>query len=264
MDTPRLSRRELNGFTAQLEKKVLVALARRAPAWLSPDHLTALGALGMAGAGLCYRLVPFSSLALLAANLCLLANWLGDSLDGTLARVRERQRPRYGFYVDHLVDGVGAILVMAGLAGSGLVQPVLAAAGLAAYLLMQLHIALKAHVTGVFRIAFHGVGGTELRLLVAALNTFAWLAPSVSHLAGIRLFDVALAVGLVGLVGTLAWDAARTAYALDREESALLAAPAGQILGEGRVSRSSGVPTALSAARSSAARFRLPARSATG
>src|SRR5262245_42403188 len=133
MDTPRLSRRELTGFTARIERKLLVALAERAPAWLSPDHLTALGALGMAGAGLCYRLVPLTSLALLGANLCLFLNWLGDSLDGTLARVRQRQRPRYGFYVDHLVDGVGALLVMAGLAGSGLVHPGLAAAALAGY-----------------------------------------------------------------------------------------------------------------------------------
>jgi phosphatidylglycerophosphate synthase len=167
---PKLSRRDLRSVTAEAEKKILVSIAGRLPRWIGPDHLTALGAASMAGAGLCYWLLPFSALALLGVNFFLFLNWFGDSLDGTLARVRQRQRPRYGFYVDHLVDAFGAIFLLTGLALSGLGTPVAAAALLVAYLLLQIHIALKAHTTGVFQIAFAGVGGTEARILVGAMN----------------------------------------------------------------------------------------------
>jgi phosphatidylglycerophosphate synthase len=185
---------------------------------VTPDLLTGLGALGMAGAGLFYRLVPFSPIALLAVNLSLLVNWFGDSLDGTLARVRQCQRPRYGFYVDHLVDGVGAVLLVAGLAGSGLAAPALAWAALLAYLLMQLHIALKAHATGVFQIAFGGIGGTELRLLLGAINVVLFIQPGLGFAAGARPLDAVLGLGVVALVGALVLDAIRTARQLDRAE----------------------------------------------
>ena len=213
-----LSRRQLDGLTADAERRLLVAIAERLPRWVTPDLLTGLGALGMAGAGLFYRLVPFSPIALLAVNLSLLVNWFGDSLDGTLARVRQCQRPRYGFYVDHLVDGVGAVLLVAGLAGSGLAAPALAWAALLAYLLMQLHIALKAHATGVFQIAFGGIGGTELRLLLGAINVVLFIQPGLGFAAGARPLDAVLALGVVALVGALVLDAIRTARQLDRAE----------------------------------------------
>jgi len=213
-----LSRRQLDGLTADAERRLLVAIAERLPRWVTPDQLTCLGALGMAGAGLSYRLVPFSPVALLAVNLSLLVNWFGDSLDGTLARVRQCQRPRYGFYVDHLVDGFGALLLVAGLAGSGLTAPALAWAALLAYLLMQLHIALKAHATGVFQIAFGGIGGTELRLLLAAFNTVLFVRPDLWSAAGARPLDAALGLGVAALVVALVLDAIRTARQLDRTE----------------------------------------------
>jgi phosphatidylglycerophosphate synthase len=213
-----LARRELRSLTARAEKRLLVSIARRLPAWVTPDGLTALGVLGMAGAGVCYRLVPLTPLALLGVNLFLVLNWFGDSLDGTLARERRRERPRYGFYLDHLVDGLGAALVMAGLAGSGLVQPALALAGLVAYLLMQLHIALKAHATGVFQIAFARIGGTELRILVILLNTTALVWREVAVTLGTSLFDAALGAALAVLTVTLVRDAFATARALDRDE----------------------------------------------
>src|SRR5262245_1133517 len=91
--TIRLSDRDLRSMTANLEKKILIGIARRLPLWVQPDHLTALGVIAMAGASVCYRLMVLSPLALLGVNFCLFLNWFGDSLDGTLARVRDRQRP---------------------------------------------------------------------------------------------------------------------------------------------------------------------------
>lgn len=213
---PQLSRRDLRSFTAEAEKKVLIALARRLPAWIGPDHLTALGALSMAGAGLCYRLLVVSPLALLGVNLFLFLNWFGDSLDGTLARVRQRQRPRYGFYVDHLVDAFGAIFLFGGLASSSLVSPFAALALLTAYLLLQIHIALKAHTSRVFQIAFAGIGGTEARLFLGALNLLLLWRP--------ELFAYATPVAwasTVLLVGLILKEGFATGRVLDREERRL-------------------------------------------
>ncbi len=210
---PALSQRDLRSFTATFEKELLIAMAKRMPAWIGPDHLTVLGAVAMAGAGLCYRLVAVSPLAFLGVNLFLFLNWFGDSLDGTLARVREKQRPRYGFYVDHLVDAFGAIFLLGGLASSGLVAPLAALSLLIAYLLLQIHIALKAHTTRVFQIAFCGIGGTEARILLGILNLglFAWpaLLPVLTPM-------VWLAV--VALVALVVADGVATGRALDREE----------------------------------------------
>lgn len=213
---PRLSTRDLRSFTAEAEKKVLIALARRLPRWIGPDHLTALGVLSMAGAGLCYRLLVVSPLALLGVNFFLFLNWFGDSLDGTLARVRERQRPRYGFYVDHLVDAFGAIFLLGGLASSGLAAPFSALALLTAYLLLQIHIALKAHTTRVFQIAFAGVGGTEARILLGTLNLGLLIWPGFQAMVTPLCWLVAAV-----LVSLVVADGVRTGRALDLEERAL-------------------------------------------
>lgn len=211
-----LSTRDLRSFTACAEKKVLVSMARRLPSWIGPDHLTALGVLSMAGAGLCYRLLTVSPLALLGVNLFLFLNWFGDSLDGTLARVRQKQRPRYGFYVDHLVDAFGAIFLLGGLATSGLVTPWAALALLIAYMLLQIHIALKAHTVRVFQIAFFGIGGTEARILVGALNLALLAWPGLQELVTPLAW-----LGALGLVGLVVADGVRTGRSLDREERLL-------------------------------------------
>lgn len=210
---PELSRRDLRGFTADAEKRLLIALARRLPAWVSPDHLTALGVFSMAGAGLCYRLAPFTSLALVGVNAFLFLNWFGDSLDGTLARVREKQRPRYGFYLDHLVDAFGSIFLLGGLASSGLLSPLAAGAVLVAYLLLQIHIALKAHTVRVFQIAFGGIGGTEARLVLGAVNLILVLAPLLQWMMTPLAWTTAAA-----MVALVVVDGAKTAIDLDREE----------------------------------------------
>lgn len=208
-----LSQRDLRSFTANYEKKLLVAIAKRMPSWIGPDHLTALGAVSMAGAGLCYRLVAITPLAFLGVNAFLFLNWFGDSLDGTLARVREKQRPRYGFYVDHLVDAFGAIFLLGGLASSGLVEPFAALALLIAYLLLQIHIALKAHTTRVFQIAFGGIGGTEARILVGVVNLALMLWPAL-----VSALTPMVWVAVLGLVLLVTADGIATGRALDREE----------------------------------------------
>src|SRR5215510_11503507 len=113
------ARRVHTSFSAEVERRVLVWLADRMPAWVNSDHLTALGLISMAGAGLAYWASRWSKWMLVGAIACLALNWLGDSLDGTLARVRQCQRPRYGFYVDHITDTVAAFFLMGGLALSG-------------------------------------------------------------------------------------------------------------------------------------------------
>ena len=107
--------RQQESLLAPLEKKTLIWLAGRMPSWVNSDHLTLLGFLGMILSGVCYFLASWNPLTLIGAIACLAVNWFGDSLDGTLARVRGRQRPRYGFYVDHIVDSFGAIFLIGGL-----------------------------------------------------------------------------------------------------------------------------------------------------
>ena len=128
----------MNGaLTAGLERRVLEWMAERAPGWVSSDGLTALGLAAQFGAGVCYALARYRREALLGVVVCVVLNWLGDSLDGTLARVRGQQRPRYGFYVDHMVDVLGAVALMGGLACSGLVHWRVAMAMLVGFLLLS-------------------------------------------------------------------------------------------------------------------------------
>src|ERR1051326_6055464 len=134
----RPATRAHGAFTAAAEKRLLVWMAERLPRWVNSDHLTAIGAAGMTLAGLALAVSRWYPSALLAANFFLCVNWFGDSLDGTLARVRNQQRPRYGFYVDHVVDGLGALALMGGLALSGYVHPPIAAGMLTGYYILAI------------------------------------------------------------------------------------------------------------------------------
>src|SRR6266404_8562617 len=125
---------------AAAEKRTLLWLANRLPAWINSDHLTALGLLALTLAGCCYAAAKANPLFLNLATVCLVVNWFGDSLDGTLARVRDRQRPRYGFYVDHVTDAIGALFLMGGLALSGYIHPAVAIAMLVAFLLLSIEV----------------------------------------------------------------------------------------------------------------------------
>ncbi len=186
-------------WVAGAEKKALVWLAIRTPQWIGPDHLTLLGLMAQIGAGLCYALTGWNKYALLGVILLLALNWLGDSLDGTLARVRQRLRPRYGFYVDHMVDTFGALALMGGLALSGYMQPWIAIGLLVAFLMLSIQSYLATHVLGEFRLSFWRFGPTELRILLAVGNLALLWKPRVHFLGEFRLFDVGGVIGLVGM-----------------------------------------------------------------
>src|SRR6202795_712569 len=134
----RQAARVHESWLAAAEKRALVSMAERMPAWVNSDHLTILGFGAQIATGVCYALAVHERRMLLAAIVCLAVNWFGDSLDGTLARVRQQQRPRYGFYVDHMIDSIGAVAMMGGLALSGYMYPVIAIGLLIGFLLLSI------------------------------------------------------------------------------------------------------------------------------
>ncbi|HKN17663.1 MAG TPA: CDP-alcohol phosphatidyltransferase family protein [Candidatus Sulfotelmatobacter sp.] len=213
------ARRVQESWVAGAEKKALLWLAARTPPWIGPDHLTVLGFAAQVGAGACYALARWNRYALLGAILFLGLNWLGDSLDGTLARVRLQQRPRYGFYVDHMVDSFGALALMGGLALSGYMHPWIAAGLLVGFLMLSIQSYLATHTLGEFRLSFWRFGPTELRLLLAVGNLALLWKPRVHFLSGVyRLFDVGGAIGLAGMTLMVICFTAENTLRLYREE----------------------------------------------
>jgi archaetidylinositol phosphate synthase len=211
------ARRIQASFLASLEKKALIWLAERTPTSIKSDHLTALGLVGFLMAGLFYALSRWNNYYLLAVIACLAVNWLGDSLDGTLARVRQQQRPRYGFYVDHMVDSFGAVALMGGLAISGYMHPWIAIGLLVAFLVLSIQSYLATYTLGEFRLSFWSFGPTELRLLLAVGNLALLRWPIVLH-GKYRLFDVGGTVGLIGMSVMLLFFTLKNARRLYREE----------------------------------------------
>ncbi len=206
-------------WTALLERRALRWMAARTPSRIGPDHLTVLGLAAQIGAGVCYAFAARNRYALLGVIACLALNWLGDSLDGTLARVRHCQRPRYGFYVDHIVDSFGALALMGGLALSGYMHPWIAIGLLVAFLMLSIQSYLATHALGEFRISFWRFGPTELRILLA-IGNLALLWRPVVHLLGRKypLFDVGGAIGLAGMGLMLVVFTVQNTVRLYREE----------------------------------------------
>jgi archaetidylinositol phosphate synthase len=211
------TRRIQASFLAALEKKTLLWLAERTPAGINSDHLTALGFAGQLAAGVFYALSRWNRYYLLAVIACLVVNWLGDSLDGTLARVRQQQRPRYGFYVDHMVDSFGAVAMMGGLAFSGYMHPWIAIGLLIGFLVLSIQSYLATYTMGEFHLSFWNFGPTELRLLLAAGNLALLRWPVVLH-HQFRLFDIGGAIGLAGMTLMVIFFTIKNAYRLYCEE----------------------------------------------
>jgi phosphatidylglycerophosphate synthase len=211
--------RQLTSVLAPLEKRTLVWLAERMPRRINSDHLTILALAAMLGAGLSYWWASVNALGLVAATVCLAVNWFGDSLDGTLARVRRCQRPRYGFYVDHVIDTFGIALLIGGMSLSGYMTPWVAAVLLIAYFMLSAEVFLATHVLGTFRMSFFKVGPTELRILLAIGNAVAMFKPT-SHLWGheFLLFDAGGVVGAIGLACTVVVSAISNTRRLYRLE----------------------------------------------
>jgi archaetidylinositol phosphate synthase len=197
------AKRNSTGLLTAAERRVLYWIAPRLPARINSDHLTVLGLLSMFFVGVCFAVSKDMPVALFGVVLFLALNWFGDSLDGTLARVRGHQRPRYGFYVDHILDTFGALFVLGGLAISGAMTPIVAAAFLIAYYLLSIEIYLATYCVGRFQMSFWGWGPTELRILLA-IGALTLLVKPMVTIVGVqmRLFDVGGIVGAVGLVLT--------------------------------------------------------------
>jgi phosphatidylglycerophosphate synthase len=211
--------RVLSSPLAALEKRTLIWLAERMPSRVNSDHLTLLALAAMLGAGLSYWLASVTPVGVLLVIVFLAINWFGDSLDGTLARVRQRQRPRYGFYVDHVVDALGSAFLFGGMALSGFMTPLVALGLLVAYLLISIEVYLAAYSVGTFRITHFKVGPTELRILLA-IGNLALLVQPTSTLFGreFLLFDVGGVVAIAGLFVTFVVAAARNVRTLYRAE----------------------------------------------
>ena len=206
-------------FLAAGEKRTLVWMALHTPACINSDHLTLLGFLAQCLAGICYVWAKPHPYALLLGVACLGLNWLGDSLDGTLARVRNRQRPRYGFYVDHITDTIAAFFLMGGLALSGYIHPAIAIGMLVAFLMLSIEAYLATYTIGEFRLSYWKFGPTEIRLLLAIGNV-ALLRHTVIVVFGwrVRLFDLGGAIAILGMSLMLIVSTVRNVLRLYREE----------------------------------------------
>jgi phosphatidylglycerophosphate synthase len=211
--------RQQQSFLAAAEKRCLLWLAERTPRWINSDHLTLLGFAAQCMAGACYAFARWNRFTLLLGIVFLALNWLGDSLDGTLARVRCCQRPRYGFYVDHTVDTFAAFFLMGGLALSGYVHPAIAFGMLIAFLMLSIEAYLGAYTLGRFQLSYWKFGPTEIRLLLAVGN-FALLRWPAAKVLGTELtpFDVGGIIGIVGMSLMLIVSAVQHTRTLYREE----------------------------------------------
>ena len=203
--------REKTFLLAVPEARALEWLARRLPARVMPDHLTALGVLAAAGIAVAYTLSSGSDTWLWVASGLLVVHWLGDSLDGTLARVRRAERPRYGYYLDHLVDALSTALIGVGL---GLSPHLLLTTGLVVvvvYLALSINTYLETQALGVFSLGYGRVGPTEARLALVALNTVMALGVPVDvtvagvSLSALDLTALAVAALMIGALAARAW-----------------------------------------------------------
>jgi phosphatidylglycerophosphate synthase len=212
--------RENLSWLAGPEKQLLIWIAQRLPASVNSDHLSGLALAAMAATGIFFALYPVTRWAAVGVVGALIVNWFGDSLDGTLARVRQQQRPRYGYYVDHVIDLAGSAALFAGMACSGLMTPLISLIVLTAYLLVFAESFLATHAAGTFRMSFLGWGPTELRILLAVGAVRAAVAPWLSLGDGlsIRLFDLGGCIAAAGLLVAFTASSIRNARALYRAE----------------------------------------------
>ena len=209
---PGVHRREPHSILAAAEGRLLHAIAERLPAFVTSDRLTLLSLASMLLSAAAFAFVPGRPAAAAAVVGALAANWFGDSLDGTLARVRRCERPRYGYYVDHVVDLAGVTALVAGMGASGAMEPLIAAAVLLGYVLVSAEAFLATHAAGTFRLSFAGVGPTELRVLLATAAVWLGFHPASP------LLDVGGAIAAGGLAAAFVVCAARNAAALRAQE----------------------------------------------
>jgi len=202
-----------------LEKRSLKWIAQRLPPSIKPDHLTTIGFLGMILAGACYWRSASNKYLLLPAIFFLFVNWFGDSLDGTVARLRNQQRPRYGFYVDHVIDAFGILFLFGGMGLSGYMSPWISAILIISYFLVNIEIYLATVSLGIFRLSFGIFGPTELRILLSIGNIALLFHPTVELFGNTyKLFDIGGVVATAGLLVVTISSAMKNGYRLYQEE----------------------------------------------
>jgi archaetidylinositol phosphate synthase len=180
------SRRSNQGLLAPIESRAVQGFAVRMPTWVTPNYLTALGFVGAVIAFVGYALVPIHPGLVWVATAGLAINWLGDSVDGALARHRGIERPRFGFFLDNAIDVLEQFLVVLGLALSGILKSDLALLGLAVFFMMSILTLLRDKVVGEFMLAYNGIGLTELRVMFAIINAMvSFFPPQPFDLLGI-------------------------------------------------------------------------------
>ena len=213
------ARRVNQALTARVEKRILEWMAARAPRWITSDQLTVLGFAAQIAAGVFYAISRYHRFALLLVIVCIALNWLGDSLDGTLARVRRQQRPRYGFYVDHMVDIFGAVALMCGLGWSGFLHWPVAIALLIGFLLLAGESYLATYTLDRFQLSQGLFGPTEIRLLLVAGNLALLHNPNCTIFGyTFLLFDVGGAIAALIMFGMAAAVTVRHTAQLYRQE----------------------------------------------
>jgi phosphatidylglycerophosphate synthase len=190
------------------ERRVLPWMARRLPAWVIPDHLTFVAQVAAVLIGFSYWLTTYDLDWLWVANFGLVIHWWGDSLDGTLARVRHIERDRYGFFVDHYSDTIAVFLICFGMGLSPLMDMRIALALIIGYYLLMTLVNLVSMCRGVFKISFGGIGPTEIRLLIVIANTVIWAMRNPAYvifghsqtLFSIMGFAIAIGLGIYYLI----------------------------------------------------------------
>ena len=154
-----------------LEHKALIWLAARQPKWVTSDMLTAVGTIGAFLIGLGYALTSIDINFLWLSTFGLLVNWYGDSLDGNLARYRRKQRPIYGYYLDHTMDVINEAMMFFGAGMAPFFDMRLTVAAFVLYLVLTLNVSMNAHLRSEFKLTYLKLGPTEFRLIIALANT---------------------------------------------------------------------------------------------
>ncbi len=208
--------REMKFLLAGPEKRLLMALAAYIPRTIRSNHLTVLGTLGAVVVGTGYGLSTLHPAWLWVASLGLAVNWLGDSLDGTLARVRQTQRPKYGYYLDHVVDAFSTAVIGLGIGLSPYVDVGVALGLVVVYLALSINVYLESTVFGVFRLAYGRLGPTEVRIILVLLNTVVALYEATTVTRSLSLTRAANWGMTAVLVGMIVVFVARFAHNLRR------------------------------------------------
>ena len=188
----------------ELEKKVLVWLAERQPRWITSDILTYIGTFGAVVIAAGYILSAWNINFLWLSSLGFIINWYGDSLDGTLARVRKTQRPVYGYYLDHTIDAINEVMIFVGVGLSGLMHLEIALLALVMYLLMTINVSINAHLKKEFKLTYASMGPTEFRIIMIIINTlFALIRPLREFSHSFTLCGHSFTLGALDYIGAL-------------------------------------------------------------